>query len=134
MFINIYMCYGLNIVLNWIVLTLCSVTTPFLLEFDGSVDYQEASYVSSFSFVIVYLVVGGLTKTLTVPAVLIVSYNALHRSNQKNLSFLLLLFLYLMNFTPCGGSVPSAVHWNCNRFWSRPYRRCYTKFCDHRIL
>ncbi len=28
---------------------------------------------SSYSFVIVYLVVGGLTKTLTVPAVLIVS-------------------------------------------------------------
>ncbi len=49
------------------------VTTPFLLEFYGSVDYQEASYVSSFSFVIVYLVVGGLTKTLTVPAVLVVS-------------------------------------------------------------
>ncbi len=23
--------------------------------------------------------------------------------------------LYLTNFTPCGGSVPSAVHWNCNR-------------------
>ncbi len=42
MFINIYMCYGLNIVLNWIVWTLCSVTTPFLLEFYGSVDYQEA--------------------------------------------------------------------------------------------
>ncbi len=73
MFINIYLCYGLNIVLNWIDWTLCSVTTPFLLEFYGSVDYQEASYVSSFSFVIVYLVVGGLTKTLTVPAVLIVS-------------------------------------------------------------
>ncbi len=67
------MCYGLNIVLNWIVWTLCSVTTPFMLEFYGSVDYQEASYVSSFSFVIVYLVVGGLTKTLTVLAVLIVS-------------------------------------------------------------
>ncbi len=66
------MCYGLNIVLNWIVWTLCSVTM-FLLEFYGSVDYQEASDVSSFSFVIVYLVVGGLTKTLTVPAVLIVS-------------------------------------------------------------
>ncbi len=47
---------------------------PFLLEFYGSVDYQEVSYVSSFSFVIVYLVVGGLTKTLTVPAVLIVSF------------------------------------------------------------
>ncbi len=28
---------------------------------------------SSFSFVVVYLVVGGLTKTLIVPAVLIVS-------------------------------------------------------------
>ncbi len=28
---------------------------------------------NSFRFVIVYLVVGGLTKTLTVPAVLIVS-------------------------------------------------------------
>ncbi len=50
----------------------------------------------------------------------------LHRSNQKNLSFpeiydmfrfFLLLFLYLTNFTPCGGSVPSAVHWNCNRLW-----------------
>ncbi len=73
MFINIYMCYGLNIVLIWILWTLCSATTPFLLEFYGSVDYQEASYASSFSFVIVYLVVGGLTKTLTVPAVLIVS-------------------------------------------------------------
>lgn len=34
---------------------------------------QEASYVSYFMFVIVCLVVGGLTKTLTVPAVLIVS-------------------------------------------------------------
>ncbi len=34
---------------------------------------QEASYVSYFMFVIVYSVVGGLTKTLTVPAVLIVS-------------------------------------------------------------
>ncbi len=39
----------------------------------GSVDYQEASYVSSFSFVVVYLVVGGLTKTLIVHAVFVAS-------------------------------------------------------------
>ncbi len=67
------MCYGLNIALNWIAWPLCSVTTPFMLKVYGSVDYQEASYVSSFSFVGVYLVVGGLRKTLIVPAVLIVS-------------------------------------------------------------
>ncbi len=42
---------------------------------------------SSFSFVVVYLVVGGLTKILILPAVLIVSLNGLHRSNNKNLSF-----------------------------------------------
>ncbi len=34
---------------------------------------QKASYVSYFMFVIVYSVVGGLTKTPTVPAVLIVT-------------------------------------------------------------
>ncbi len=67
------MCYGLNIALNWIAWTLYGVATPFLLECYGSVDYQEASYVSSFSFVVVYLVVGGLTKTLLGPAVFIVS-------------------------------------------------------------
>ncbi len=67
------MCYGLNFTLNTIAWTLYSVTTQFLLKFYGSVDYQEASYVSSFSFVVVYLVVGDLTKTLIVPAVLIVS-------------------------------------------------------------
>ncbi len=67
------MCYGLNIARNWIAWTLYSETTPCLSNFYGSVDYQEASYVSSFSFVVVYLVVGGLTKTLIVPAVFIVS-------------------------------------------------------------
>ncbi len=66
MFINKYMCYGLNIALNWIDCSLYSVTTPFMLTFYGSVDNQEASWVSSFSFVVVYL-------TLIVPDVLIVS-------------------------------------------------------------
>ncbi len=56
------MCYGLNIALNWIAWTLYSVKTLFMFIFYGSVDYQEASYVSSFSFVVVYLVVGGLKK------------------------------------------------------------------------
>ncbi len=42
---------------------------------------------NSFSLVVVCLVVGGVTKTLIVPAVLIVSYNGLHRSNHKNLNF-----------------------------------------------
>ncbi len=45
---------------------------------------------SSFSFVVVYLVVGGLNKTLIVPAVLIVLVVCncgLQSSNYKNLSF-----------------------------------------------
>ncbi len=67
------MCYGLNIPRNLIAWTLYSETTPFLSNFYGSVDYQGASQVSSFSFVVVYLVVGGLTKTLIVPAVFILS-------------------------------------------------------------
>ncbi len=59
-------------VLNWIVWTLCSVTTPFLLEFMD--HWTIRGFICEFlQFVIVYLVVGGLTKTLTVPAVLIVS-------------------------------------------------------------
>ncbi len=36
-------------------------------------DYEEASYGSSFSFVVLYLVDGGLTKTLIVTVMLIVS-------------------------------------------------------------
>ncbi len=73
MVINKCMCYGLNIALSWIAWTLYSVITPFMLKLYGSVDYQEASYVSSFSFVVVYLVVGGLTKTLIVHALFVAS-------------------------------------------------------------
>ncbi len=45
---------------------------------------------SSFSFVVVYLVFGDLKKTLIVPDVLIVLVVCncgLHRSNHKNISF-----------------------------------------------
>ncbi len=71
----------------WIVWTLYSETTPCLSNFYGSVDYKKGFICESFSFVVVYLVVGVLTKTLIVPAVFIVSQNVLHRSNHKNISF-----------------------------------------------
>ncbi len=70
------MCYGLDIALHLIAWTLYSVTTQFMLTFYGSADYEEASYVSSFRFVVVYLVVGGMTKTLILLAVLIASFES----------------------------------------------------------
>ncbi len=65
MFIKKCMCYGLNIARNWIAWTLYSETVISGLK-NGFIG-------ESFSFVVAYLVVGGLAKTLIVPAVFIVS-------------------------------------------------------------
>ena len=45
--------FGLNSLLDLIVWTFVNVTRPFLSEYYGSVDYNEASKVSYLNFVVV---------------------------------------------------------------------------------